>query len=244
MGDWVLIAIAGFLGGALNAIAGGGSFLTLGALVYLGVPPAMANATGTAALLPGYMASAWRFRNDIEFPARLSPVAILCLALAGGGLGAMLLLASKGLFATLVPWLILFATAMFALGPMMIKRTVAPPAKAVAIGVLFVVCVYGGYFNGGLGIVLLAALGLLSQASLLAMNGLKNLVSVVLTSIAVAIYAAGDLVSLPYALPLGVAAITGGYAGAALAYRISAQVLRGFIIVVGLCLALAFFTRG
>ena len=120
--DWLIIAFAGLLGGMLNAVAGGGSFITLLALVFVGIPPLIANATGTAALLPGYLASAWRFRKDIEYPANLSLKNLCLIAVVGGCLGAAILLnTSEQLFAHLVPWLILLATGAFIAGPWLLR---------------------------------------------------------------------------------------------------------------------------
>lgn len=252
--DWVIIGIAGFLGGMLNAVAGGGSFITLPALILVGVPPVSANATGTAALLPGYIASAWRFRRDIEFPAGLSFAVIALIAVSGGCLGAaILLMTSEQLFSMLIPWLILLATAAFVIGPRLLQRKKAAIEKSkphhatpslgrfTACLALFAVCIYGGYFNGGLGIILLATLGLMGQTNLHGMNGLKNVISALLTTVAVAVYAAGGAISGGYLLLLGIMAVLGGHAGAALAYRISQRVLRGFIVLVGLLMSLGFF---
>ncbi|MGI2079324.1 sulfite exporter TauE/SafE family protein [Shewanella putrefaciens] len=251
--DWLLIALAGFLGGMLNAVAGGGSFITLLALVFVGVPPIAANATGTAALLPGYIASAWRFRKDIEYPASLSLKDLILIALIGGSIGAgILLTTSEQVFAKLIPWLILLATAAFIVGPWLLKRRITEQGEntstpmlspIMALMLLAAVCIYGGYFNGGLGIILLASFGLMGQTNLHGMNGLKNLISALLTTIAVVIYAAGDVIDSQYLLLLVVMAIIGGYVGAAMAYRISQPLLRGFIVIVGLAMALGFFIR-
>jgi uncharacterized membrane protein YfcA len=254
--DWLIVGIAGFIGGALNAVAGGGSFITLPALIYVGVPPIAANATGTAALLPGYIASAWRFRKDIEFPAKLAFPTIVIIAIAGGSLGAsILLLTSEQLFSTLIPWLILLASAAFVLGPRFLnaRKTVGAESKgqhvahelgrAAASLVLLAVCIYGGYFNGGLGIILLAALGLMGQTNLHGMNGLKNLVSALLTTVAIVVYAAGGTVAGKYLPLLGVTAIVGGYSGAAFAYRIPLHILRGGIACVGILMAAIFFLK-
>lgn len=251
--DWLIIALAGFLGGMLNAVAGGGSFITLLALVFVGVPPIAANATGTAALLPGYIASAWRFRKDIEYPASLSLKGLILIALIGGSIGAgILLTTSEQVFAKLIPWLILLATAAFIIGPWLLKRRIAEQGEntstpmlspIMALMLLAAVCIYGGYFNGGLGIILLASFGLMGQTNLHGMNGLKNLISALLTTIAVVIYAAGDAIDSQYLLLLAVMAIIGGYVGAAMAYRISQPLLRGFIVIVGLAMALGFFIR-
>ena len=251
--DWLIIALAGFLGGMLNAVAGGGSFITLLALVFVGVPPIAANATGTAALLPGYIASAWRFRKDIEYPASLSLKNLILIALIGGSIGAgILLTTSEQVFAKLIPWLILLATAAFIIGPWLLKRRITEQGEntstpmlspMTALIMLSTVCIYGGYFNGGLGIILLASFGLMGQTNLHGMNGLKNLISALLTAIAVVVYAAGNVIDGQYLLLLAVMAIIGGYVGAALAYRISQPLLRGFIVIVGLAMALGFFMR-
>lgn len=248
--DWVLIGLAGFFGGALNAVAGGGSFITLPVLVFVGVPPVIANATGTAAFLPGYIASAWRFRRDIELPPGLSALCIALLSLTGGCFGAVVLLqTSEQVFARLIPWLILLATAAFVIGPRILgrKRVAATQGAAsrfngvVAGGALFGVCVYGGYFNGGLGIILLAVLGLLGQTNLHGMNGLKNVVSALLTVVAVLVYAAGGVIGGSHLLLLALTAVVGGYAGAAVSYHISPSLLRRFIVAVGCVMALGFF---
>lgn len=251
--EWLLIAGAGFAGGLLNAVAGGGSFFTLPALLFAGLPPVMANATGTAALLPGYLASAWRFRRDIVFPAQLSLSQMLLIALAGGGLGAgVLLLSSAAVFAALIPWLVLFATLMFVFGPRLLRHVApdtdaniqSPPRTTSATLILLGVCAYGGYFNGGVGIVLLAALGMLGQTDLRGMNGSKNLLSALLTAIAVVIYLAGGIVAFQHLLVMALAAVAGGYAGAAFSYRLSQRILRVIVIGSGLLLFIVFLLRG
>ena len=258
--DWIIVAIAGFLGGLLNAVAGGGSFITLPALIAIGVPPIVANATGTAALLPGYIASAWRFRKDVELPASLSFIHIVILAIAGGFAGAMILLmSSEQLFSRLIPWLILFATLAFVVGPIVIKNKVqkkqinkhnTPLSSETKwqqtfgiSSILLVLCIYGGYFNGGLGIIVLAALTFIGQTNIHGMNGLKNVLSAILTAVAVSVYAAGNTISVRYLLVLGVAALFGGYLGAAAAYRISQQHLRIFIVSVGFIMSALFFYK-
>ncbi len=245
MFETALLLTAAFVAGALNAVAGGGSFLTLPALVFTGVPPVVANATGTVALLPGYMAGAWAFREDTVPPPGLSMRLLVGLSLAGGAAGAALLLVTpEATFRRVVPWLLLAATALFAFGPWLRQRLAgsAPSAPKAIAGVL-AVAAYGGYFNGGLGILLLALFGLLGQTNLHAMNGLKNGVSALLTAIAVAIYAAGGVVQWPQALMMMLAATAGGYGGARVARRIPAQWLRGGIVATGLVMAGLFFWR-
>ena len=249
MADIAILLAAAFVAGALNAVAGGGSFLTLPALVFTGVPPVVANATGTVALLPGYAAGAWGFKDDMQAPPGLSMKAVVVLALIGGAAGAALLLVTPdATFRKIVPWLLLAATAMFAFGPQLRawaskgNTNAAPSAAKAALGML-AVSIYGGYFNGGLGILLLALLGLLGQTNLNAMNGTKNLVSALLTAIAVAIYAAGGVVQWPQALIMMVAATLGGYLGARVARKIPPHWLRGGIVVTGLVMAGLFFWR-
>lgn len=257
--EWTVVVAAGLLGGALNAVAGGGSFITLPALIICGVPPVAANATGTAALLPGYIASAWRYRKDATLPPGLSMVKLSAIALIGGVLGAcVLLLTSDRAFLALIPWLMLLATAMFAFSPKILALTGSrktsevderhqQPATVLSFmpaAILFAVCIYGGYFNGGLGIILLAAFGLMGQTQLHGMNGLKNYVSALLTAIAVVIYALGGALEYRPLLVMAVSATLGGYLGAHWSYRLSQPLLRRFIVATGLLMAVAFFLNG
>ncbi len=245
MTETALLLAAAFVAGALNSVAGGGSFLTLPALVFTGVPPVVANATGTVALLPGYVAGAWGFREDTAAPPGLSMRLLVVLSLLGGAAGAgLLLITSDAAFNRIVPWLLLVATALFAFGPQLRKMLAggAPSTSRATVGVL-AVAAYGGYFNGGLGILLLALFGLLGQTNLNAMNGLKNWVSALLTAIAVAIYAAGGVVQWREALLMMVAATLGGYVGARVARRIPANWLRAGIVLTGLVMSALFFWR-
>jgi len=240
-----LLLPAAFVAGALNAVAGGGSFLTLPALVLTGVPAVVANATGTVALLPGYVSGALGFRSDLRPPPGISIRTLATASLLGGALGAaLLLMTGESTFRELVPWLLLAATALFALGPRIVRRGRGEPASATrAIVGVVAVSIYGGYFNGGLGILLLALFGLLGQTNLNAMNGLKNLVSALLTAIAVAIYAWGGLVLWPQALAMMVAATAGGYFGARVARSVRPPILRAAIVVTGLVMSALFFAR-
>ena len=251
LGHLALLLAAAFTAGALNAVAGGGSFLTLPALVFTGVPPVVANATGTVALLPGYMAGAWGFKDDMAPPPGLSMKQVVLLSLIGGSAGAALLLFTPdATFRKVVPWLLLAATAMFAFGPQLRAwasgknaERAAPSVAKAAIGML-IVAIYGGYFNGGLGILLLALFGLLGQTQLNAMNGMKNLVSALLTAIAVVIYAVGGIVQWQQAIIMMVAATLGGYLGARVARKIPAHILRWVIVATGLVMAALFFIKG
>jgi uncharacterized membrane protein YfcA len=243
--DTTLLVAATFVAGALNAVAGGGSFLTLPALVFTGIPAVSANATGTLALLPGYIAGAWGFRSDTQPPPGLSAATLALLCLLGGSAGAVLLLLTPdSTFRRVVPWLLLLATFLFMVGPRLARSGVAENARTTpaAIGV-FAVTAYGGYFNGGLGILLLALFGLLGQKNLHAMNGLKNQVSALLTLIAVSLYAWGGLIAWREASVMMVAALLGGYVGALAARRVPVVWLRRGIVATGLTMSALFFLR-
>lgn len=242
----VLVVVAAFFGAALNAAAGGGSFLTLPALIQAGIPPVAANATGTTALLPGYLASVWGFREDLAAPRALGLRTLLVTCLSGGVAGALLLVAtSNAAFRSLVPWLLLFATALFAFGPVLLRRLGRQPdqhpSRLKALGGVFAVSVYGGYFNGGLGVLLLALFTLIGEINLNRMNALKNLVSAVLTVFAVAIYAAAGTVRWEWVGVMLPAVLAGGYVGARAARRIPREPLRWAIVCVGLAMSLLFF---
>ncbi|MGE0073374.1 MAG: sulfite exporter TauE/SafE family protein, partial [Thiomonas sp.] len=198
------------------------------------------------ALLPGYLASTWGFRDDLRAPHAVRMPALLLACVAGGGLGAGLLVAtSNQAFRALVPWLLLFATALFAFGPALLRllgrhpQQHATPAQALAG--LFAVSVYGGYFNGGLGVLLLALLTLIGETQLNRMNALKNALSAVLTVFAVGLYAAAGAVRWGWVASMLPAVLLGGYAGARLARRIPRAVLRWGIVGVGLVMSALFF---
>ncbi len=233
MFDTTLLLVAAFVAGALNAVAGGGSFLTLPALVLTGIPPVVANATGTLALLPGYLSGAWGFRQDTQAPPGLSMRALMAL---------LLLVTPDVTFRRAVPWLLLLATALFAFGPQITQSLKGRAGKPLARGLsVLAVTTYGGYFNGGLGILLLALFGLLGQSDLHAMNGLKNRVSALLTVIAAGLYSWGGLVVWREASIMMGAALLGGFIGARGARRLPTIWLRRGIVTTGLTMSALFF---
>lgn len=245
MWDYLLVITAGVLGGALNAVAGGGSFITLPALMLAGLSPISANATGTVALLPGYIASAWRFRSEIR-TVRVSIWRYCMIAAFGGLLGGLILRVSGNeQFQQLIPWLMLVATLAFAFAPKLQqpRQSKARFNEVRHDAILFCICVYGGYFNGGVGIMLLAGLSILTVTSIHALNGIKSLMSAILTLIASAVYIFAGLVDFTYLLIMSLASIVGGHWGAALSYRISPPTLRFIIISVGLMMTVVFFTH-
>lgn len=242
-----LLVAAGFFAGALNALAGGGSFLTLPALMAVGVPPVAANATGTAALLPGYAASLLVDYRRLRTLWRDLGMRLMALFLAvgvlGGALGAaLLLLTGDARFRALIPWLLLLATLLFALGPWLQRRAAngAHPALARVTGA-GIGCVYGGYFNGGVGILLLAILRGQGMADLTQANALKNLLSTVLTLIAVVVFVAGGKVVATGLLAVGAGAILGARAGIALLGVLPARWYRYLVTLVGVGTTVLFF---
>ncbi|VCU68112.1 hypothetical protein PIGHUM_00162 [Pigmentiphaga humi] len=243
--DVLLLVAAAFGAGMLNAAAGGGSFLTLPALVGVGMPAAVANATGTLALLPGYLTGAWALRRDIAQSEPGSLAVLSGIALAGGGAGALLLLwTSGGAFRFVAPWLLLFATALFLCAPAMLRmargRVLSPGAASAG---LFVVSLYGGYFNGGMGIMLLALFGMSKRSDFSAINGLKNLLSGVLTVVAAAVYVAGGLVEWREAGVMAIGATAGGFLGARLARRVPVAAMRAVVVLVGILMSAFMFLK-
>ena len=246
--EFFVVFLAGLAGGALNAVAGGGTFLTFPALVWLGVPPVMANATATLCALPGYFGSTWAFRNDFKAEGPLGLRAIIAVAMAGGLTGSLLLLVTPGnLFTEIVPWLLALATLLFALGPWLLaqlRRRGATAGAMVSGLMIFLVSAYGGYFNGGLGIMLLAAFGLIGFTNLNAMCGLKNLLSSLLSLVSAVTYASAGLIAWDAALVLAIGTMVGGYLGAHYARKITrTDLLRLGIVAIGCVMTVVFFLR-
>jgi uncharacterized membrane protein YfcA len=247
---WPLLAGAAFGAGVLNAIAGGGSFLTFPALVFTGVPPIVANATSALAVSPGYLGSTLGFKSELrELPARRLRRE-MAIAAVGGLAGAGLLLVTPAkLFSGIVPWLLLLATALFAAGPAIARR--AQAASAGGHGLtrwrepgLLAVAIYGGYFNGGLGILLMALYTVAGEPRLATVNALKNLNSLVLSWLSVAAFVLAGAIAWRQGLLMMAAATAGGYLGAHWSRRLPAVWVRSGVIVTGLVMSVLFFLRG
>lgn len=242
-----LLALAALGAGLLNAIAGGGTFLTFPALVWAGVPPIVANATSAFAVSPGYLGSALGFRQEL---AALAPTLLrreVVLSGLGGVAGAVLLLVTPArVFAGVVPWLLLFATALFALGPRLARWAGGEHGGGLAgwrNAGLLAVAVYGGYFNGGLGILLMALYLLVGEHRLHTVNALKNLNSFVLSVVSVIAFAVGGAIAWRQALWMALFATLGGFAGARLVRRLPLGVVRAIVIATGLVMSALFFAR-
>ena len=246
MTDTLMMLAAGFFGGMLNAVAGGGTFITFPALVASGVPVVMANATSTVAALPGYLAAAIGFRHDIAKIERHLVIRLTLWTLLGGTIGSCLLLVSSNkAFAALVPFLLLAATSIFIWGARVREwaaqhRNMVVPFGA---GTMVPVAIYGGYFNGGLGIVLLALFALWGMTNLNQMNGLKSWLSFALSVISFVIFAIGGQVAWLPAAVMSIGTILGGYLGAPVARRIPVPWLRALIATIGFGMTALFFWR-
>ena len=239
-----LTGLAAFAAGVLNAIAGGGSFLTFPALVFAGVPPVAANATSAIAVSPGYLGSTLGFRPEL----RSLPATLLWretgIAALGGLLGAGLLLVTPAkVFAGIVPWLLLLATVLFALGPRIARLSGGAGHPRWRLPGLLGVSIYGGYFNGGLGILLMALYTLSGESRLNTVNALKNLNSFVLSLLSVVAFAAAGAIVWPQAVWMMLWATAGGWAGAHLAKRLPVKWVRWLVIATGVVMSAVFFSR-
>jgi uncharacterized protein len=244
-----LLFVSGFLSGAVNAVAGGGTFLTFGALTVAGLPPITANATSSVAQIPGYVTSALSYWSDVRRIWR--GILVLALASAAGSiLGAMLLIAlDNDDFAALVPWLLLGATAIFAAGPWLKPRREHASDKATGRGlagplVQFVTSIYGGFFGAGMGIMMLATLGLTESGEYHRLNAIKNALSIVIAFVAIGVFVSGGVVAWLQALVMVPAVALGGFAGVWAARRVPTGAVRGFVVAVGLALAAYYFAKG
>ncbi|MCU0816425.1 MAG: sulfite exporter TauE/SafE family protein [Cypionkella sp.] len=244
--EYLILIAAAFCAGVLNTIAGGGTFLTFPALVFTGIPPVIANATSTVAVFPGYLGGALGFRRELASFQRSRLMRLAGVTLAGGLVGSgLLLVSSNEAFAIVVPFLLLGATFAFLFGDK-VRVWAAQRAQDVtpegSLG-LFAVALYGGYFNGGLGIILLALFSLWGMSDLDRMNALKSGLSFLLSAISVVVFALAGLIAWPQALVMMLAATAGGYAGAPLARKLPKPVVRGVIALIGFGMSAIFFWR-
>jgi uncharacterized membrane protein YfcA len=251
----LLLFVAAIIGGTLNAVAGGGTFITLPSLIFTGVLPINANATSTIALWPGSVASLSAYRKELITQNRPVVVVLSVTSLIGGILGAELLLStSQSTFVTLLPYLLLLATVLFAIsGPItarMRKRTAAEAKTQrtwLRLGVIailqFIIAIYGGYFGGGIGILMLATLGLMGMENIHEMNAVKTLLTTFINGVAVIIFIVRGVVEWPQAIVMIVGAIIGGYGAAYFARKIDQRFVRVFVILVGVSMTIYFFIQ-
>ncbi|MGI8310525.1 sulfite exporter TauE/SafE family protein [Saccharopolyspora hattusasensis] len=251
--ETLLVLLTGIAAGALNAIGGGGTFVALPALVAFGLPPVTANALSRVALVPGAVASAWVYRRELTPVGETSTKALTAISMVGGGIGAGLLVAlPASSFDAAAPWLLAAATLILAFGRRLsqalrnaLGRSVSMSPRAVLIGQFFL-AIYGGYFGGAVGITMMAlwsiGLGLDAAAS----NPMRVVqLAAVFLSAAVLFLFASDVLSAPLVLAaMLVGAVAGGWAGAHLARRLPASLLRGSILAIAVTMTVMYFLRG
>ena len=247
MHTYLLLLAAGGVAGLINSVAGGGSFITFPTLVFTGVPSVVANATSTVALFPGVFASAWAYRHDFERLEKVPLKPATLVSIAGGITGALLLLfTAQKTFDAVIPWILLMATIALAIGPR-VSRTLNSRVRIgtrTLIVLQFFCAIYGGYFGGAVGIIMLAVWSMAGLRDVHAMNAGRTLLGGVMNAAAVICFVvAGKIWWLQAALLL-VAAVIGGYAGALMAKRVNPALIRGIIIAVSAAVTIAFFVRG
>jgi uncharacterized membrane protein YfcA len=235
------LVVAAVAAGVMNALAGGGTILTFPVLILVGLPAIQANATSTVALLPGAAASMAGYRREVgEHRAWLKT--LLVPSLLGGAVGSVILLKTpEKVFASLAPFLVLFATLLFLFQLIWSRRSQAasggglasPGRLLLATFLQFLVAIYGGYFGAGVGILMLVLLGFLGLSDIHAMNGLKNFFGICINGVAAGYFILRGAVNWPVALAMAAGAIAGGYTGAHFARRIGKEKARVAVVVIG-----------
>ncbi|MBI0376261.1 sulfite exporter TauE/SafE family protein [Streptomyces albiflaviniger] len=253
MSETVLVLLAGVAAGALNAIGGGGTFVALPALVAAGLPPVTANASSTVALVPGSVASAWVYRRDLAPVGDTSTRALTTVSVLGGGLGAGLLLALPAVsFDAAVPWLLAFATVVLAFGRRVSRavseargHAVGMSPRAVLLG-QFLLAVYGGYFGGAVGIMMLAvwSIGLGLDTSTGNPMRVAQITAIYLSATGLFLIASDALGAPRLLVAMLVGAVAGGVAGARIARRLPAWLLRAVILTTAVTMTVLYFLRG
>ena len=250
----LLLFVSAVLGGTLNAVAGGGSFFTFPALIFTRVESITANATSTVALWPGSVASVGAYRQDLAEQQRGFLFLLLGTSVIGGVLGAILLLLTpESTFVSLIPYLLLGATLLFALSPYITARLrvrtiekttrIAPATLAAFAFAQFLIAIYGGYFGGGIGILMLAALAFMGMSDINKMNAVKTLLASAINGAGVVTFIIAGRVLWLQAIVMIVGAIVGGYGGAYYARKIEQRWVRLFVIITGIVLTIYFFVH-
>ena len=245
-----VVFAAAFAAGMINSVAGGGTLLSFPSLIWLGRDPIIANATSTVALWPGSLGGLLGFRREFRSSKRWS-LWLGVPSLIGGAIGAFLLLRTpSSTFSLIVPYLILGATLLLAAQEQITKRLLSAsserPSRAWWVGALFfqfLVGIYGGYFGAGIGILMLAALGLIGLTDIHEMNGLKNLFALFINGIAAIYFIVSGAVIWIDVLVMATAATMGGYFGAGIARRLGRRFVRRIVILIGISMAVSLFFR-
>ena len=240
----LLPALAALVAGAMNSVAGGGSFLSFPSLLVAGIAPISANATNNAAMWVGTLGSAHGYREELrEHRALLLPVVIA--SVAGSLIGACLLLVTpQATFERMIPWLLLFATVVFAVSPRLARGVTAAPRHAPwQIAAQFAVAIYGGYFGAGMGILMLAVLAFSGLPNFNAQNAVKNVLSVTINGVALVPFVLARIVDWRFAVPMALIALLGGYFGARFFRRVPQPIARAIVVAIGCVMTLVFFLK-
>jgi uncharacterized protein len=249
--DAILLFLAALAAGGLNSVAGGGTFFSFPALIFSGVPPIPANATSTVALWPGTVASSWAYRRRLPRSALIF-IPLILASIGGGFFGARLLLHTPPrVFMRLIPFLFLGGTLLFAFGKKLVRGAARADhhgnASLLALaGVTlaqFFIGVYGGFFGGGIGILMLATFTFLPLADIHAMNGLKTLLASTINVVAIVTFIVARIVFWPQAVLMLFGAVLGGYAGAHFAQKVDPARVRTFVVCVGFTMSFYFLYR-
>ena len=246
MAAYLLLIFSALAAGLINSVAGGGMFLTFPALVFTGVPSIIANATSTFAIMPGVVASAWAYRQDFRRSSDFPFVPMVIVSLAGGAAGALLLLFTpQKRFDSIIPWLMLAATVLFTFGPRIspiLKRAFHVGPVTVVV-VQFFIAVYGGYFGGAIGILMLATWSVFGINDINFMNANRTLLGGVANSMAVVLFIVARKIWWPQALTMLAATVIGGYIGARTAKKVDPRYMRAAISATSIAITVAFFLR-
>jgi uncharacterized membrane protein YfcA len=239
--------------GALNSIAGGGSFITFPTLLFMGIPSVPANATNTVALWPGTVASTGAYRRSLNAGLLRRMLPLIVITFLGGAAGAALLLKTRpATFDKLIPWLLLVATVMFSLGPrinvwMTGRHAAGGPSFVRVTGLTAlqgILAIYLGYFGAGVGFVIMAVLAMMGLENIHSMNGLRTLLVTCGNAVAVIVFIAAGAVYWPQALLMLTGAALGGYTGAWYVQKLDPRKVRYFVICLGFGMAAYFFWKG
>ncbi|MEP1611875.1 MAG: sulfite exporter TauE/SafE family protein [Roseobacter sp.] len=243
----LILVTIGLFGGVWNAIAGGATLFTFPALMAVGLPPIVANATNYLALLPSNAAALPAYRQELRGLGKSLPPLLFVSGL-GAVLGSLLLLVSDAeVFVALIPFLILFATGLFAFGDKLrawlMKALGEVRGNSVIYVGLFISSIYGGYFGAGLGIILIAIAQIMGYSDFHIANSIKNLLATSFTILSILVFGVGGLIAWPEAVTMMVGSTIGGYVGGRLAKRVNTKYLRGVVIAFGFFLSVVYFIR-
>jgi uncharacterized membrane protein YfcA len=242
-----LLLLAALVGGAANALAGGGMFLVFPALLLAGVRSVKANATASLIMMPGGIAAAWVYRRTLDGQSRREIVQLVLASLAGSAVGSVLLLStSNGMFSNLVPWLLLIAAIVFSLAPRiraMAEKSAGRRSVAALLTGQLIISVYGGYFGAGMGVLMIALFLIASRMNVQGANGVRLICSTAINVLAVSLFAWRGALDWKLGLPMLTAGSVGGYLGALVVRRFNENAVRIAILVYAWGLTAYFFAR-